>query len=59
MVMTKYPIAERSAAAGVAYVHALAASAQLIWREMTGKDIGIDGRKLKRCWKQPLNYPVY
>ena len=34
---------DRDERIAVAYVHSLVANAELIWREMTGRDIGIDG----------------
>lgn len=41
--MTSYSPRDMSAATGVAYVGTCASACRLIWREFTGRDIGIDG----------------
>lgn len=39
----RYGPSDKSAAAGIAYVRLLATAAELVWRDLTGRDIGIDG----------------
>lgn len=41
--MTAYTPQDMSAATGVAYLGTCASACRLIWREFTGRDIGIDG----------------